>query len=97
MYCAIIIVFIGGGDVAMDACRVAKRLPGVKNVKVVYRRDYEAMPARREELHGAMEEGIEIVYNTQPVAVVDGALRCVRTELGEPDEDGRRRPVNVEA
>ena len=90
------VLVIGGGDVAMDACRVARRLPGVKNVKVVYRRDYEAMPARREELHGAMEEGIEIVYNTQPVAVVDGALRCVRTELGEPDEDGRRRPVNVE-
>jgi len=90
------VLVIGGGDVAMDACRVAKRLPGVKNVKVVYRRDYEAMPARREELHGAMEEGIEIIYNTQPVAVVDGALRCVRTELGEPDEDGRRRPVNVE-
>jgi len=90
------VLVIGGGDVAMDACRVAKRLPGVKNVKVVYRRDYEAMPARREELHGAMEEGIEVIYNTQPVAVVDGALRCVRTELGEPDEDGRRRPVNVE-
>ena len=90
------VLVIGGGDVAMDACRVAKRLPGVKDVKVVYRRDYEAMPARREELHGAIEEGIEVIYNTQPVAVVDGALRCVRTELGEPDEDGRRRPINIE-
>jgi NADPH-dependent glutamate synthase beta subunit-like oxidoreductase len=91
------VLVIGGGDVAMDACRVAKRLPGVKNVKVIYRRDYEAMPARREELQGAIDEGIEIVYNTQPVEVIDGkALRCVRTELGEPDEDGRRRPVNVE-
>ncbi|MGD2172490.1 MAG: FAD-dependent oxidoreductase [Gammaproteobacteria bacterium] len=90
------VLVIGGGDVAMDACRVARRLPGVRNVKVVYRRDYDAMPARREELHGAMEEGIEVIYNTQPVGVVDGALRCVRTELGEPDEDGRRRPVNVE-
>ncbi|UCH40028.1 MAG: FAD-dependent oxidoreductase [Gammaproteobacteria bacterium] len=91
------VLVIGGGDVAMDACRVAKRLPGVKNVKVVYRRDYDAMPARREELHGAMEEGIEVIYNTQPVEVIDGkALRCVRTELGEPDEDGRRRPINVE-
>ena len=90
------VLVIGGGDVAMDACRVARRLPGVKNVKVVYRRDYDAMPARREELHGAIEEGIEIIYNTQPVAVVDGALRCVRTELGEPDEDGRRRPINVD-
>jgi len=91
------VLVIGGGDVAMDACRVAKRLPGVKNVKVIYRRDYEAMPARREELQGAIDEGIEIVYNTQPVEVIDGkALRCVRTELGEPDEDGRRRPINIE-
>jgi len=91
------VLVIGGGDVAMDACRVAKRLPGVKNVKVIYRRDYDAMPARREELQGAIDEGIEIVYNTQPVEVIDGkALRCVRTELGELDEDGRRRPINVE-
>ncbi|MCP4386779.1 MAG: FAD-dependent oxidoreductase [Gammaproteobacteria bacterium] len=91
------VLVIGGGDVAMDACRVAKRLPGVKNVKVIYRRDYDAMPARREELQGAIDEGIEIVYNTQPVEVIDGkALRCVRTELGEPGEDGRRRPINVE-
>ena len=74
------VLVIGGGDVAMDACRVARRLPGVKDVKVVYRRDYEAMPARREELHGAIEEGIEIIYNTQPVGVVDGgaALRAHR-------------------
>ncbi|MGB5328668.1 MAG: FAD-dependent oxidoreductase [Gammaproteobacteria bacterium] len=91
------VLVIGGGDVAMDACRVAKRLPGVKNVKVIYRRDYDAMPARREELQGAIDEGIEIVYNTQPVEVIDGkALRCVRTKLGEPDEDGRRRPINIE-
>jgi len=91
------VLVIGGGDVAMDACRVARRLPGVKNVKVIYRRDYDAMPARREELQGAIDEGIEIVYNTQPVEVIDGkALRCVRTELGELDEDGRRRPINIE-
>ncbi|MCP4984323.1 MAG: FAD-dependent oxidoreductase [Gammaproteobacteria bacterium] len=90
------VLVIGGGDVAMDACRVAKRLPGVKKVKVIYRRDHEAMPARAEELQGAIDEGIEIVYNTQPVEVIDGkALRCVRTELGELDEDGRRRPVNI--
>ena len=55
------VLVIGGGDVAMDACRVAKRLPGVKQVKVIYRRDFEAMPARREELHGAIEEGIEVM------------------------------------
>ena len=90
------VLVIGGGDVSMDACRSAMRLPGVKNVKVVYRRDAEGMPARKEELQGAIDEGIEIVYNTQPIEVVDGALRCIRTEMGEPDEDGRRRPVNVE-
>jgi len=95
------VLVIGGGDVSMDACRSARRLPGVKEVKVVYRRDAEGMPARKEELQGAIDEGIEIVFNTQPVAVVDTAnggkaLRCVRTEMGEPDEDGRRRPVTVE-
>lgn len=87
------VLVVGGGDVAMDACRVAKRLPGVEQVKVIYRRDADGMPARKEELQGAIDEGIEIVYCTQPVEVVDGALRCVRTEMGEPDDDGRRRPV----
>jgi NADPH-dependent glutamate synthase beta subunit-like oxidoreductase len=91
------VLVIGGGDVAMDACRAAIRLPGVKKVKVVYRRDAEGMPARKEELQGAIDEGIEIVYNTQPVEVIEGkALRCIRTEMGETGEDGRRRPVNVE-
>ncbi len=94
------VLVIGGGDVAMDACRVAKRLPGCREVKVVYRRGPEEIPARRDELEGALREEIEFVYNVQPVAVVaDGArfaLRCVRTELGEPDADGRRRPINVE-
>ncbi|MFA9421538.1 MAG: FAD-dependent oxidoreductase, partial [Gammaproteobacteria bacterium] len=91
------VLVIGGGDVAMDACRAAIRLPGVKKVKVIYRRDAEGMPARKEELQGAIDEGIEIVYNTQPVEVIDGkALRCIRTEMGEAGEDGRRRPVDVE-
>ena len=91
------VLVIGGGDVSMDACRVAIRMPGVKKVKVIYRRDAEGMPARKEELQGAIDEGIEIVYNSQPVEVVEGrALRCIRTEMGEPGEDGRRRPVNVE-
>ena len=91
------VLVIGGGDVSMDACRAALRMPGVKNVKVVYRRDAEGMPARKEELEGAIEEGVEIVYNTQPVEVIPGkALRCVKTAMGEPDEDGRRRPVTVE-
>ncbi len=82
------VVVVGGGDVAMDACRVAKRLPGCKDVKVIYRRGPEEIPARRIELEGAVKEGIEFVYNTQQVSVqVHGnqlRLRCVRTEPGRP-------------
>jgi len=93
------VLIIGGGDVSMDACRAVKRLPGCKNVKVVYRRGLDEIPARRDELEGVIKEDIEFVYHTQPVQVVaDGdhfALRCVKTELGETDEDGRRRPVAV--
>ncbi|TFH44223.1 MAG: glutamate synthase, partial [Lysobacterales bacterium] len=93
------VIVIGGGDVAMDACRVAKRLPGCKHVKVVYRRGPEDIPARRIELEGAIKEGIEFIYNTQQVSVDAGGnqlkLRFVRTESGEPDEDGRRRPKVV--
>ncbi|MGH6960323.1 MAG: FAD-dependent oxidoreductase, partial [Dongiaceae bacterium] len=93
------VLVIGGGDVAMDACRVAKRLPGCENVKVIYRRGPAEIPARKDELHGAIKEGIAFVYNTQPVRVVaEGnrfALRCVETALGEPGMDGRRRPVEV--
>lgn len=95
------VVVVGGGDVAMDACRAALRLPGCKTVKVVYRRGPEEIPARKIELEGAIEEGIEFVYNTLQTAVVPAgngiALKCLRTEAGEPDpEDGRRRPVAVE-
>ncbi|MFV2033111.1 MAG: FAD-dependent oxidoreductase, partial [Gammaproteobacteria bacterium] len=93
------VVVIGGGDVAMDACRAALRLPGCKNVKVIYRRGPDEIPARKVELDGAVEEGIEFIYHTQQVAVETGenglGLRCVKTEPGEPDEDGRRRPVVV--
>lgn len=93
------VLVVGGGDVAMDACRVAKRLPGCKHVKVIYRRGVDEIPARKDELYGAIKEGIEIIYNTQPVAISnvgnEFALRCVTTRLGEPDVDGRRRPENV--
>ena len=93
------VVVIGGGDVAMDACRVAKRLPGCRHVKVVYRRGPAEIPARRIELEGAVEEGIEFVYHTQQTALVPRgnalAVRCVTTTLGDPDESGRRAPVNV--
>jgi NADPH-dependent glutamate synthase beta subunit-like oxidoreductase len=95
------VVVVGGGDVAMDACRSALRMPGCKRVKVVYRRGPDEIPARKDELEGALKEGIEFVYNTQQVAIVPRgnglALECVRTEMGEPDPaDGRRRPVVVE-
>ena len=84
----------------MDACRAARRLPGCEHVQVLYRRGPEEIPARKDELHGAIEEGIEIVYNVQPTGVHetdDGrfVLRCVRTGLGEPGADGRRRPIDI--
>ncbi len=93
------VVVVGGGDVAMDACRAALRLPGCKAVKVIYRRGPDEIPARRIELEGAIKEGVEFVYNTQQMAVEPQgnglALRCVKTRPGEPDEDGRRRPVEI--
>ena len=93
------VVVVGGGDVAMDACRVAKRLPGCNHVKVIYRRGPAEIPARRIELEGAVEEGVEFVYHTQQTAIMAAgnglALRCVTTTLGDPDESGRRAPVNV--
>jgi NADPH-dependent glutamate synthase beta subunit-like oxidoreductase len=94
------VVVIGGGDVAMDACRVAKRLPGCKTVKVIYRRGPEDIPARKIELHHAIKEDVEFIYNTLQTGLKTTAdelrLCCVRTEAGEPDEDGRRTPRVVE-
>ncbi|MHC8605024.1 FAD-dependent oxidoreductase [Arenicellales bacterium IMCC58067] len=94
------VVVVGGGDVAMDACRAALRLPGCKSVKVVYRRGPDEIPARKIELHHAQKEGIEFVYNTLQTGIeTEGdelLLRCVHTEAGEPDEDGRRSPVIVD-
>ena len=93
------VIVVGGGDVAMDACRAALRMPGVKEVKVVYRRGPKEIPARKEELKQAIEEDIEVIYNTQPVEVISRsgtfALRCVETRLGEPGPDGRRKPELV--
>ena len=91
------VAVVGGGNVAMDAARCAKRL-GAERVSIVYRRGEEEMPARLEEIHHAKEEGIEFCFLTAPVAVhgdEEGfvtALECVSMELGEPDESGRRRP-----
>ena len=88
------VIVVGGGNVAMDAARTALRLGS--EVTVVYRRGETDMPARREEVHHAMEEGVLFLFQTAPVEVLgteDGyvrALRCVKMEMGEPDAKGRR-------
>lgn len=93
-------VIVGGGNVAMDAARCAKRL-GVEEVSIVYRRSMEELPARLEEVEHAMEEGIVFHLLTNPVRVLGDeqgwvkGMECVKMELGEPDESGRRRPVEV--
>ena len=95
------VVVIGGGNVAMDAARSAKRL-GADCVTIVYRRSLVELPARIEEYHHAVEEGIEFHWLTNPTEYVgDGngqvkGVNCIRMELGEPDASGRRRPVPVE-
>lgn len=92
------VAVVGGGNVAMDAARSAKRL-GAENVYIVYRRSEEEMPARLEEVHHAKEEGIIFKLLTNPVRITgteDGwvnGMECVEMELGEPDSSGRRRPV----
>lgn len=92
---------VGGGNVAMDAARCAKRL-GAEETYVVYRRSEEEMPARREEIHHAKEEGVILKNLTNPTAVLGDdkgwvkGLKCVEMELGEPDASGRRRPVEKE-
>ncbi len=93
------VIVIGGGNVAIDAARVAKRL-GAEKVTVVYRRSEREMPAYPEEIKGAQEEGIEFSFLTAPVSIQsqDGQVtgfECIRTELGPPDASGRRRPTPV--
>ena len=91
---------VGGGNVAMDAARTALRLGA--EVHIVYRRTEAELPARKEEVHHAIEEGIIFDMLTNPVEVIGDekgwvkALKCIRMELGEPDESGRRSPVPVE-
>ena len=92
-------VIVGGGNVAMDAARSAKRLGA--DVTIVYRRSMEELPARKEEVEHAMEEGIVFKLLNNPIEVVgeDGhvtSVRCQEMELSEPDESGRRSPVPVE-
>ena len=92
------VAVVGGGNVAMDAARCAKRL-GAENVYIVYRRGMDEMPARKEEVHHAMEEGIIFKNLNNPVKILGDengrvrAMECVEMELGEPDDSGRRRPV----
>ena len=102
------VIVVGGGNVAMDAARTALRLGG--KVSIVYRRSMEELPARREEVEHAMEEGIEFLVLNNPVEILGynnpddrrdpkngcvRAIKCIRMELGEPDEKGRRRPVEI--
>ena len=93
------VAVVGGGNVAMDAVRSAKRLGA--DAYIIYRRSEAELPARVEEVHHAKEEGIQFAMLTNPVAVVGDekgwvkALKCVRMELGEPDASGRRSPVEV--
>ena len=92
------VAVVGGGNVAMDAARSAKRL-GAEEVYIVYRRGMQELPARREEVEHAQEEGIIFKTLTNPVEVLGDengcvcGMRCVEMELGEPDASGRRRPV----
>jgi len=93
------VIVVGGGNVAMDAARCALRL-GSK-VTIVYRRSEEELPARREEVENAMEEGIVFNLLTNPVRILEkdgwvAGMECIKMELGEPDESGRRRPVAKE-
>jgi glutamate synthase (NADPH/NADH) small chain len=95
------VAVVGGGNVAMDAARTAVRL-GAEKVYLVYRRTEKEMPARVEEVHHAQQEGIEFHLLQSPKRIIGDAddnvtaLECLRYELGEPDDSGRRRPVPIE-
>ncbi|MFX1568877.1 MAG: NADPH-dependent glutamate synthase [Promethearchaeota archaeon] len=96
-----IVTVIGGGNTALDSSRVAKRL-GAKRVIVVYRRSESEMPARREEYHHAVEEGIEFQFLTNPIRFIGDEndnitqIQAIKMRLGDPDESGRRRPIPIE-
>ena len=92
------IAVVGGGNVAMDAARCAKRM-GADEVSIIYRRGMDEMPARREEIHHAIEEGVVFRTLCNPTAILGDekynvrAMRCIEMELGEPDASGRRSPI----
>jgi glutamate synthase (NADPH) small chain len=94
-----IVSVVGGGNVALDSARTAKRL-GAKKVYIIYRRSEVEMPGRIEEIHHAIEEGIEMKFLTNPVGIKGqggwvNKISCIKMELGEPDDSGRRRPIAV--
>ena len=94
------VVVVGGGNVAMDAVRTAKRL-GADEATIVYRRSMDELPARKEEVHHAIDEGVRFDLLVSPTEVLGDdnrwvrGIRCIRMELGEPDASGRRRPVEI--
>jgi len=94
------VIVVGAGNTAMDALRVSKRL-GAERVTCVYRRSKAEAPARAEEVHHAEQEGIEFHWLSNPIEILDDGkgsvcgMRCIRMELGEPDDSGRRRPMPV--
>ena len=103
------VAVVGGGNVAMDAARTALRL-GAEEVYIVYRRSMQELPARKEEVEHAEEEGVKFLLLTNPTEIIGyqnpddprdpkngfvSGMKCIRMELGEPDEKGRRRPVAI--
>jgi glutamate synthase (NADPH/NADH) small chain len=94
------VAVFGGGNTAMDAVRTAKRL-GAEHAYIVYRRSEAEMPARLEEVHHAKEEGIEFLMLMNPLEFIGNdeqwltGAKCLRMELGEPDDSGRRRPIPI--
>jgi len=96
-----VVAVVGGGNVAMDAARCAMRV-GAEKVYIIYRRSMDELPARKEEVHHAVEEQIEFRLLNNPVKIHGdengrvNRIECIRMELGEPDDSGRRRPVPVE-
>lgn len=94
------VAVVGAGNVAMDAARTAKRL-GAEQVYIVYRRSEDEMPARKEEIGHAKEEGIELRLLNNPTKILGdekgwvSGMECVKMELGEPDASGRRSPVEI--
>ena len=95
------VAVVGGGNVAMDAARCAKRM-GADHVYIIYRRSMDEIPARREEIEHAIEEGIEFKLLNNPVKIIGDednrvcGIECIEMKLGEPDASGRRRPVEIE-